>query len=405
MSPHLELLARDFDQVTDKNKYVSFNTQSVPILVLSKQEREQYLLQEFNAGLTTANEYRMSTGRDKVESELADSMLANPNLTAIGNTEKAMAPLPDPASLQAGGDPNAQAGLGGDGQVPLDVQKGDFPVVDSSQNPDTFQGVPDDPAQLTDVSLNKSFEAKDLDDFEVKALADVDRWQDVLEGTFGRFFERQQRVVMEKARSKKANRGIDNGTLDVDAIFDSSTWCKQLDEDLRPVLYGAYADAAKSVNVEFDDVDKDLLKTLADEQIDRACKLNETTAAAIATAIFVSKSLKDVTVDERKKFFHLAVGAIYVEAEADRKTMIAENEAFSAYNSGLFAAGDLLGKVDKTWITRGDDKVRSEHVKLHGKTVGFEDEFAKGLRFPGDPAAPAGQTINCRCLLTFRIEE
>lgn len=402
MSPHLELIARDFDQVTEKKKYVDFNTASVPILVLSEQERQQFKMQEFNAGLTTANEYRNDTGREKVESELADSMLANPNLTAIGNTEKAMEPLPDPASLQAG-DPNAQGGLGGDGQVPLDVQKGDFPIVDSSANPDTFAGVSDDPAQLTDLD-GKTLENKNFEDFEVKALSDVDRWQDVFEGTMSRFFERQQRVVMEKARSKKVGRGLANGEADVGQIFDTKVWCKQLDEDLRPVIYGAYGDAAKSLDIDFDEIDKDTLKSLADEQIDRACKLNETTAAAIATALFVAKGLKDETDEDRKKFLHLAVGAVYVEAEADRKSDIAENEAFTAYNSGLYAAGDQLDLIDKTWRTRADDKVRSAHVKLHGKTVKFGDEFIKGLRFPGDPAAPPELTINCRCLLTYRID-
>ena len=38
-------------------------------------------MSEFQQGLATANEYREASGRKPVDSELADSMLANPNLT------------------------------------------------------------------------------------------------------------------------------------------------------------------------------------------------------------------------------------------------------------------------------------------------------------------------------------
>ena len=131
--------------------------------------------------------------------------------------------------------------------------------------------------------------------------------------------------------------------------------------------------------------------------------LNDTTEEQIAAAIFTAQSL-DGDIDARKKFLYLAVGAVYVDAEADRKEVIAENEAFTAYNSGTYIAGNALSDVSKTWLTRLDDKVRSEHVRLHGKTVKFEDTFAENLRFPGDPLAPPHQTINCRCLLTFDIE-
>jgi len=57
-------------------------------------------LQEFQQGLISVNEYRSSIGRKKVESDIADSLLSNPNLTPIANTEKPME------------DPNAQAAAG-----------------------------------------------------------------------------------------------------------------------------------------------------------------------------------------------------------------------------------------------------------------------------------------------------
>lgn len=58
----------------------------------------------------------------------------------------------------------------------------------------------------------------------------------------------------------------------------------------------------------------------------------------------------------------------------------------------------------KIWITRGDAKVRELHRKLYGAPVrGAESPFwswptGQVLRYPGDPLAPYGTIVNCRCI-------
>jgi len=104
MSPHLDLIARSFDKIDD-TYFVDFNVDNVPVLVLAKQERERYNLTEFQAGLISANEYRSLSGRKTVVSDIADSLLSNPNQTPIANTEKAMN---DQTNVESG--------------VPLDIQ-------------------------------------------------------------------------------------------------------------------------------------------------------------------------------------------------------------------------------------------------------------------------------------------
>jgi HK97 family phage portal protein len=104
MSPHLDLIARSFDKIDD-TYFVDFNVTNVPVLVLAKQERERHNLTEFTTGLISANEYREASGRKKVVSDIADSLLSNPNQTPIANTEKAMN---DETNVESG--------------VPLDVQ-------------------------------------------------------------------------------------------------------------------------------------------------------------------------------------------------------------------------------------------------------------------------------------------
>ena len=111
MTPPLAMIARGFDAI-DPQHYIDFDVANVPILVLAKQERERHYLSEFQLGLISANEYREGAGRKKVVSDIADSLLSNPNQTPIANTEKPME------------DPNAPQGEGGVVQqgVPLDVQ-------------------------------------------------------------------------------------------------------------------------------------------------------------------------------------------------------------------------------------------------------------------------------------------
>lgn len=130
MSPHLNLIARSFDAL-DESYFIDFDTSRVPILILSKQEAERHYLTEFQQGLISVNEYRDASSRKKVESELSDALLANPNLTPIANTEKPM-----PSAEAAPGIPGAP-GAGGEqfvgepaaggvqAGVPLDVQATD----------------------------------------------------------------------------------------------------------------------------------------------------------------------------------------------------------------------------------------------------------------------------------------
>lgn len=62
---------------------------------------------------------------------------------------------------------------------------------------------------------------------------------------------------------------------------------------------------------------------------------------------------------------------------------------------------ELLWKV---WISRGDANVRELHRKLHGVPIrGAEKPFwtwptGQQLRWPGDPLAPYGTIVNCRCI-------
>ena len=408
MLPHLEPLARGLDDL-DEKYYIDFDTSSVPILIIAQQERARYHMDEFQQGLISVNEYRKSTGQKTVESELADSLLQNPNLTPIANTEKAFKPEEQQPVDMAAGTPAPATGPPGLGlQSP---PAPDLPPVAPEVAP-----VAPAPAEAPPVeapvkvfSELGGIEVKSVenswDEWDVKSEQESDRWVSILDRALERLYERQQRVVSEKATGAKARKALSNGTLEIESIFDSKVWEKQLDEDIRPVLKAIAMDAVGLAStktgmppeVEESDVDKNV-----DDQMNRVKKANDNTKEEILAALLVAKALTDD--EDRHSMLKAALGAIFVNLLGRRKNLVAEQEAKTAHNAGMFLSGVSMGAETKTWVTRRDSRVRSEHIALHGKTVELKDGFEIGgtvLRYPGDPLAPPSLTINCRCHLKF----
>jgi len=67
------------------------------------------------------------------------------------------------------------------------------------------------------------------------------------------------------------------------------------------------------------------------------------------------------------------------------------------YSWGRLEAGRQNGAATKTWVTTSSNP-REEHAAINGETVGLDDEFSNGLRWPGDSSSgdPA-EVANCRC--------
>ena len=93
---------------------------------------------------------------------------------------------------------------------------------------------------------------------------------------------------------------------------------------------------------------------------------------------------------------------------------IARTETTAAANYGASIASESsVFVLEKLWISAQDPRTRRrpesnyDHVHLNGVKVGekelFEDNGAF-LRFPGDPNAPAGAVINCRCSVALQVK-
>lgn len=89
-----------------------------------------------------------------------------------------------------------------------------------------------------------------------------------------------------------------------------------------------------------------------------------------------------------------------------RATMIARTETVGGYSAASHMAALDAGAVRKTWVSTDDKRTRRTHRAAQGSTVALNKRFPlTESRWPADPAAPANQSIQCRCALTFEFEE
>ncbi len=102
-------------------------------------------------------------------------------------------------------------------------------------------------------------------------------------------------------------------------------------------------------------------------------------------------------------------GAVDLSMAIDaRAMMIARTEIGMAMNFGHEVGGRQVAeefdlRLEATWSSSLDDRVRESHRLLHGETVALGARFSNGLRYPGDPEGEPEEVINCRCVLVHQI--
>lgn len=93
----------------------------------------------------------------------------------------------------------------------------------------------------------------------------------------------------------------------------------------------------------------------------------------------------------------------YVNRLAQSEAAISVNSARHELATAAYREGV---RIDKTWRTRRDARVRHTHAAAEGQTVPFVAPFFVGgipMQHPGDPTAPVEEVVNCRCQVAYRL--
>lgn len=95
-----------------------------------------------------------------------------------------------------------------------------------------------------------------------------------------------------------------------------------------------------------------------------------------------------------------------------RGETVARTEAMASLNASQYEAmrqaidSGAVSRQDvrRVWVATKDKRTRDTHRALDGESVGIDQPFSNGLQYPGDPAGPVSEIVNCRCTMLMRID-
>jgi uncharacterized protein with gpF-like domain len=90
----------------------------------------------------------------------------------------------------------------------------------------------------------------------------------------------------------------------------------------------------------------------------------------------------------------------------NRAVVIARTETIGALNASRNDANQAFAaesdeQLERVWIATRDSRTRPSHRAADGQRRSLTDPFDVGgvaLMYPGDPAGPPGEIIQCRCV-------
>ncbi|CAL9326592.1 phage portal protein [Streptomyces sp. SudanB91_2054] len=470
--PHLNLIASGFDPDLDDEWIVRFDTSSVQALEFPRRQAREEARKEFEAGLITIDEYREIAGRAAFGVPQSRALWISPQKAPVPANPQDAAALglgPDPAAgnfpgaaptgapLPAGTAPETAAadvaaaralGPGASAAADVAAARAGGPLalpagtaadaVAAARATATGQGpgeAADDVARARaaqeealpgdaayDVAAARtSIETKALpedDGYEVTE-DDFDALSMAVAAAITALLARQEGVILARLRAPKIRkysrfwependndvRHVD-ADLDQDRVVSASRWADETSRTLTPILQQAAVATARKVG-------QALTGTDAVPPAAAAAAIVTAAYAGEAVTVFLAE-LAEVLRDAQHDAEHIAdlegaVTRFYASAEPALIARVAEACAVATINGAADAAAEHAGPdVVRTWVTRGDDRVRPAHKALHGKTLPVGTPYTvdgASLRYPGDPFAPIALTINCRCRLHYATDK
>ncbi|WP_328491295.1 phage portal protein [Streptomyces zaomyceticus] len=246
--------------------------------------------------------------------------------------------------------------------------------------------------------------------------ADFDALSMAVQAALAALLARQAGVIVARLRAPKTRKHTrfwtpeneqdtrgGEANLDEDRVVSAARWAEETTNTLAPILQQAAAATARSVGRALAGADASPPAAVA-AAIVSAIYAGEAVAALLGD---LAEELRALQTDTSLELADLeqAVARFYETAAPPLIARVCETCAVSTINGAADAAAESAGPgVVRTWVTRQDDRVRPAHKALQGKTLPagtpYEIDGAQ-LRYPGDPFAPIGLTVNCRCRLHY----
>lgn len=195
------------------------------------------------------------------------------------------------------------------------------------------------------------------------------------------FFRTQGAAIAAKWPAPKSRKGLAD-------VFNLARWNRALAPVIHGIALAVSTVAGRSVlaglGLSADDYDQDrTVAWLAEHAAGVASGINGVTRYAIRDALAAGS-----TADEVRDLFEAFASG--------RAPQIARTEVTAATGFGTREAGhqsDL--DLTKTWVTGSNP--RKTHARMDGQTVGMNDLFSNGARWPGDSILDDKERSGCNC--------
>jgi SPP1 gp7 family putative phage head morphogenesis protein len=185
-------------------------------------------------------------------------------------------------------------------------------------------------------------------------------------------------------------------------LFDPGYWRRRTSAALRPFVERAWKRGGASITGSFDLDEPDVAGALDDRIEELAGQVTATTEQVLRSQILAHGVAEGESVPELRA----RIQRVFTNLSDYRATMIARTETVGGYNQASFLAALEAGATTKTWLATADQRTRETHRQENGRSVAMNKRFTlTKSRWPADPSAPAAQSIQCRCALTFEFEE
>ncbi|MFH0902316.1 MAG: hypothetical protein V2A73_16920 [Pseudomonadota bacterium] len=204
----------------------------------------------------------------------------------------------------------------------------------------------------------------------------IQKWAEVM----SKYFTRQEAALIGRVRD---GAGIET------VWIDGERWDIELGEDMfrlnaaTATIWAKWM--AEQLAFELDEARmENYLKVVSDNA---AVRINAATRDQVAAAL-----LAEVPKDAIKGLFDIAASS--------RADEIASSGVTTAANFGAHEGAKQGGLRTKTWQVNSGNP-RESHAAMDGMTIGLDELFPTGQRWPGDPAGGAEEVANCNCSITF----
>ncbi|MEV0915433.1 phage portal protein [Streptomyces sp. NPDC049967] len=185
-------------------------------------------------------------------------------------------------------------------------------------------------------------------------------------------------------------------------LFDGAYWRRTTAAALRPFVERAWRRGGVSITPSFD-LDEPAVAGALDDRIEElAGQVTATTEQVLRSQLLAHGVAAGESVPELRA----RIQRVFTNLGDYRATMIARTETVGGYSAASHMAALDQGATRKTWLSTDDKRTRRTHRAAQGSTVALNKRFPlTESRWPADPAAPANQSIQCRCALIFEFEE